>query len=157
MMAIPDSANKTAGLTLGTSVAHQILALRSHDGFDAPSNFTPGTALSNWQPTPPGNLPALLPKWGDVTPWALHSADQFAPDPLPPLNGTQYADAFNEVHIFGADNAETADRDHNGIFDRTPDQTQIAKFWANGPGTATTPGAWNHVASIVSQSQGLTL
>jgi len=40
---------------------------------------------------------------------------------------------------------------------RTPDQTQIALFWADGAGTATPPGHWNLIAEDVAQAKQNTL
>jgi hypothetical protein len=40
---------------------------------------------------------------------------------------------------------------------RTPDQDQIALFWADGVGTETPPGHWNSIAQDVSAAQGNTL
>jgi hypothetical protein len=40
---------------------------------------------------------------------------------------------------------------------RTPDQTQIALFWADGAGTETPPGHWNHIAGDVSKAKGLSV
>jgi len=39
---------------------------------------------------------------------------------------------------------------------RTAEQTEIAKFWADGPGTFTS-GHWNQIAELVSLAQGNTL
>jgi PAP2 superfamily len=40
---------------------------------------------------------------------------------------------------------------------RTPDQTEIATFWAYGPGTHTPPGCWNEIATTIAQQEGLSL
>src|SRR5439155_1701216 len=40
---------------------------------------------------------------------------------------------------------------------RTPDQTEIAQFWADGAGTEMPPGHWNHIAQDVGAAQGNTL
>jgi hypothetical protein len=40
---------------------------------------------------------------------------------------------------------------------RTADQTQVALFWNDNPGTETPPGHWNAIAAEVSADQGLTL
>ena len=37
---------------------------------------------------------------------------------------------------------------------RTADQTQIARFWADGAGTYTPPGHWNQIAAQVARSAG---
>ncbi len=40
---------------------------------------------------------------------------------------------------------------------RTPDQTNIAYFWADGAGTETPPGHWNSIAQTVATSENNTL
>src|SRR5690606_6672991 len=37
------------------------------------------------------------------------------------------------------------------------EQTEIALFWADGPGTATPPGHWLMIAQAISEADGLTL
>jgi hypothetical protein len=56
------------GEAVGQAVAQAILAWRSTDGWNAHVDYTPGTALGDWQPTPPAFLPAALPQWPNVTP-----------------------------------------------------------------------------------------
>jgi len=40
---------------------------------------------------------------------------------------------------------------------RTPEQTDIARFWADGAGSATPPGHWNLIAQDVAEMQGNTV
>src|SRR5207248_5219589 len=37
---------------------------------------------------------------------------------------------------------------------RTADQTQIARFWADGAGTVTPAGHWNAIAEQIAQQRG---
>ena len=55
--------------------------------------------------------------------------------------------AHEEVRLLGAADSAT----------RTADQTQIARFWADGAGTITPPGHWNQIAQTVAQSSSLSL
>ena len=144
---IPDGPAENKGVALGRSVAHRILALRQNDGADESVEYTIGTEPGDWQPTPPAFLPPLLPQWPYVKPFAMASADQFRPPPPPALSSEEYAAAFQQVQEIGAANSAT----------RTTDETEIAWFWVNGPGTATPPGHWNEVAQVVAQSAGNTL
>jgi hypothetical protein len=114
------------GLVFGASVADDILAMRSTDGFaqaqfpyTAPNAGAPGV----WQPTPPGFLPAALPGLGAVRPWVLNSGAQFRPDEGPDLTSRRYAEDFNEIKDIGALTSTT----------RTAEQTNIAKFWLTTP------------------------
>jgi hypothetical protein len=144
---IPDGLAEDLGVDLGETVAAEMLALRANDGSATIVPYTPGNQPGDWQPTPPANLPALLPNWPDVTPFAMTSGSQFSPDDIPALTSSQYTAAFNEVKSLGDINSAT----------RTADQTNIARFWANGGGTATPPGHLNVLAAIVAVQRGNSL
>jgi hypothetical protein len=135
------------GIEVGREVAQQILEWRSTDGSNATVPYTPGTDPGDWQPTPPANLPALAPQWPYVTPFAMTSGSQFRPDAPPSLTSAAYAAAFNEVKELGSVNSTT----------RTDEQTQIARFWNDGLGTAFAPGYWNKIAEGVAADRGLSL
>jgi membrane-associated phospholipid phosphatase len=135
------------GVEVGHEVAQQILNWRSTDGSTAVVPYTPGTAPGDWQPTPPANLPALAPQWPCVTPFAMTSGSQFRPDAPPALTSAAYAAAFNEVKSLGCADSTT----------RTDEQTQIAKFWNDGLGTAFAMGYWNRIAGQVAVDKGLGL
>ena len=134
-------------MTLGNLVADKMLALRANDGSATAVTYTPGTGAGVWIPTPPANAAALLPQWGNVTPFALTSGSQFAPSSIPALNSTAYANALNQVKDLGSATSSS----------RTADQTNIAKFWADGAGTATPPGHINKIAQAAADSQHNTL
>jgi hypothetical protein len=155
---IPDGKAEDDGVALGRSVADQILALRQGDGSGVVlPPYLGGTDPGQWRPTPrpdpanPGQelpgLPGLVPQWGDVTPFALTSTDQFRPAEQPALDSAAYTAAFNEVKELGSLTSAT----------RTADQTAIARFWANGAGTATMPGHMNLLAQIFAEQRGNTL
>jgi hypothetical protein len=110
------------GIAFGEMVADEIVAARSNDGsalaqfpFTAPGGGTPGV----WVPTPPAQLAALLPGWGEVQPWVLHAGSQFRPEEGPSLTSEEYARDFNEIKAIGSLTSET----------RTAEQTNIARFW----------------------------
>ena len=135
------------GTDVGREVARQILEWRSTDGSDRVVTYTPGTDPGDWRPTPPANLPALAPQWPYVTPFAMTSGSQFRPAAPPALDSAEYAAAFNEVKTLGSADSTT----------RTEEQTQIARFWNDGLGTAFAPGYWNRIAQDVATGQGLSL
>ena len=144
---ITDGEAETTGVTFGQTVANDILTLRSTDGFNTTVNYTPGTNPGDWQPTPPANASALLPQWGQVTPFGLTSGSQFRPAGEPVLTSDQYTTDFNQVKDLGSINSTT----------RTADQTEIAKFWADGSGTFTPPGHWNQIAQNAAATKGNSL
>ncbi len=143
LAAIPDGQAETDGVSAGRAVAGRILAMRANDGSSSTVAYTPGTNPGEWRPTPTGLQPAVLPQWPNVQPWAMTSGSQYRPDASPALSSAAYATALNEVKVIGSATSST----------RTSDQTDIAKFWANGAGTSTPPGHWNIVAGIVAEEQ----
>ena len=139
---IPDGAPLTDGIALGHSVADAILAWRSGDGFNQPVVYTPGSDPGDWQPTPPGFGPPIVPHWGNVTPFTMTSGDQFRPDGPPSLTSPEYTAAFNEVKEIGSISSTS----------RTAEETEIARFWADS-----SVSHWNQIAATVSEGQGLNL
>lgn len=144
---VADGQSENDGVALGQFVAEQILDWRSTDGSSNVVEYSPGTEPGDWQPTPPGFLPELLAQWSNVTPFAMTSTDQFRPDGPPALDSAEYAAEVNQVKELGSIDSTT----------RTADQTEIANFWADGPGTFTPPGHWNQIAEYVALAQGNTL
>jgi hypothetical protein len=147
LASMPDGSGKTKGVTFGQSVGSSVLALRANDGSGDVVNYIPGDQPGDWIPTPPGYLPAALPQWPKVTPFAMNSGDQFRGGGPPALDSAEYAAGYNYVKEIGRVDSAV----------RTADQTEVAHFWINGPGTATPPGHWNQIAAHVAQQQGTTL
>jgi hypothetical protein len=144
---IPDSMEKTNGIALGQDVGGQIIALRLNDHSSDMVPYTPGTDPGDWQPTPPGFAPAMLPNWAIVTPFAMTSNSQFRPVVPPDLTSAQYTADFNEVKTLGASTGST----------RTMEQSDIAMFWMDMPGTITTVGRWNLIAQQVANNHATNL
>ncbi len=147
LAAISNGPHKTHGIAWGESVAAQILALRANDGSNAtvapPSDSGPGF----WQPTPPQFAPYVLPQWGFVIPFAMPTGHSFRPSGPPALGSGKYLSDLNEVKALGAQIGST----------RTPEQSLIALFWADGAGTETPPGHWNSIAQEVGTARGNTI
>lgn len=144
---IPENPRKRLGGAWGDFVAQKILALRSNDGSEAtvapPNHSGPGF----WEPTPSGFAPYLLPQWAFMDPFVMTEPTQFRPPGPPALDSQRYAEDYNEVKLLGRATGSA----------RTPDQSQIAVFWADGAGTETPPGHWNSIARTVATSQGNSL
>jgi hypothetical protein len=147
LAAIPNSPQKTHGITWGEFVGSQILAARANDGSNAIVQPPGGSGPGVWVPTPPAFLPYLLPQWGFVAPFGMSSSSQFRPPGPPSLDSQQYVADYEEVRELGAAVGST----------RTEDQTEIALFWADGAGTETPPGHWNSIAQIIAAARGNTL
>ncbi len=129
------------GIAVGEDAAHAILAARLNDGasqaqfaYSAPGAGSPGVWVAI------GTAAPLLPGWGAVTPWVLHNDGQFHPAGPPSLNSERYARDYREVKEIGALNSTT----------RTPEQTEIGRFWLGTPSAI-----WNRVARQVIEARGL--
>src|SRR5262245_56799558 len=127
---ISNSPPKSRGIAVGAFVAAAILTARANDGAVGTSDYHTTDAPGYHQPDPlhPGQG-FLTPWWGQVTPFALPDVTPYFSPPPPSLNSADYAAAFNEVKVAGAADAETSDRDSNGLPDRTAEQRQIGIFW----------------------------
>lgn len=154
---IPDGQGKTDGINLGNLCASDMNTWRSSDNSTAVVPYTEPATPGIWRPTPAANAPALLPGWGDVTPFGITAGNQFRPAGPVLMDSPDYAAQVRQVRILGAIDAETSDRDNNGVPDRTADQTQIARFWAQGGGTSTPPGMWNQIAKVIADTHGSSL
>jgi hypothetical protein len=149
---VPNGPAEAVGIALGHFVAGAVLAWRSTDGSAAVVPYTPGTDPGDWQPTPRPNpspppaelpgLPASTPQWPYVTPFAMTSGDQFRAGPPPALTDADYTEAYLEVKSLGSIGSTT----------RTPEQTEIALYWANAG-----VGLWNQITHTVSVAHDLTL
>jgi PAP2 superfamily protein len=134
------------GLGFGRTVADGIIALREEDGatlaaypYLPPNAGAPGV----WVPiSTAASAQALLPGWGNVTPWVLRSGSQFRPDAPPALDSEAYARDFAEVRQLGALVNST----------RSDEQTQIALFWRASP-----TALWNPILVRALQSRNLGL
>jgi len=146
LAAIPEGQAKADGIAVGQRCAIVVNKRLDTDGADAASqpvyvstgqpgdyDRTPFNA-----PTPPGVV-GLFPGWGRVQPWAIDVADHQVPGP-DPLDSIQYAFDVQYLKAIGSMDSQW----------RTPEQTEIAKFWAEGA-----PAGWNRIANTVIQQKGL--
>src|SRR5438876_402686 len=91
------------GETLTRILAGMLVAcaFRADDGSNAVVPYTPGTAPGDWQPAPPALAAALLPGWGQVTPFGLGDVSRFRLPPPPGLRTGKYENDYNEVKRLG--------------------------------------------------------
>jgi hypothetical protein len=149
-----DGAARTQGVVVGRAAGAAMLALRKDDGATKDAPYTPVTGPGKWRPHPnpdppdppiankelaPGYAPAILPGWGNVTPFTLLSASQFWLPGPPALTSEAYARDYNKVKRVGGQQSEA----------RTAEQTEIARFWFEGP------PAWSRIARAVATARGL--
>jgi hypothetical protein len=116
---LPDGKAKTDGIAYGTLAANNLIALRAHDGRNAPILFTQPPAPGVWRPTPPAFLPMFVPWLGAVNPLLVRSGAQFGePGPPPALTSRRYTRDFAEVKALGSatSTARTADQTSTALF-----------------------------------------
>lgn len=147
LFALPNNAARAAGLAWGRQVAQDLVTERAFDGATFGVDYRPSHGPGRWEPTPLLFASALLPQWPGVTPFTLVSGDQFRPGPPPALGSPEWALQCNEVQSLGALNSLV----------RTPEQTEIAWFWADGVGTETPPGHWIRIAAQLAEAKNLPL
>ncbi|HKA07621.1 MAG TPA: phosphatase PAP2 family protein [Gemmataceae bacterium] len=135
------------GIGLGRHVGAATCDWRYDDGSAREVRYTAGREPGAWNPTPPTFTRPLAPHWPKVTCFVLRGGAQLRPDGPPALTSDAYTAAFDEVKRLGSKNSTA----------RTREQTEIARFWADGEGTVTPPGHWNRIAQTVSRQRGLTL
>ena len=151
---ITDGPGRNKGVAVGRAAGAAISALRKDDGATRDVPYTPGMGPGKWRPHPnpaPANPPIANPEvargyqptanpgWVNVTPFTLLSASQFWLPGPPALTSEAYARDYNEVKNVGGKVSTV----------RTADQTQIARFWFEGPGN------WNTIARTVATTRGL--
>jgi len=114
LAAIADGPARTAGIAAGARAAAAVLALRANDVI-APDVSRPFTTPGVYVPT----AAVAAPQWPQRAPWLMTSAAQFRPGPPPALTSEAWARDVNEVRELGS----------RGSTRRTPEQTDIARFW----------------------------
>ena len=133
-----DVATYRRSVAFGRAVADAVYAWSltdgGHEGYtrNFPDNYIPPSGPGLWVSTPPSYAKALQPTWGQNRPFVLPDGNA-CPAPPPPAYSEDPNSAFY---------AEAAEVYKVGLT-RTPEQTEIAKFWADDPGlTSTPPGHW---------------
>ncbi len=131
--AIEHSESIRRGREWGEHVANAVVAWRNADGLNPPASpYLGSLAVGKWRPTPPGNLPGLVPTLATTQPFVIPTPSSFRPAGPPPLASPEYAASVNEVKSVGELVSAT----------RTPDQTESALFWAGTVGSF-----WNRAAA----------
>ncbi len=119
---LPDGPGREAGIAIGAAAGRTVLRDRANDGRNGQPIPVPPPGPGVWVPTPPNTIGTS--SWlGRVRPFVLRSASQFRPDGPPALTSAQWARDFNETRILGSATSTA----------RTPEQTEVARFWADPP------------------------
>lgn len=131
LSSISDEVSKVKGVEIGKQAAIVMLQKRQGDfpylfATYAPSSNDPGVYQANFPPYMFPNPPiwpanaVYVPKLGDLAPFGIESSDQFMNEAPYPIESKEYARDYNEVKTLGC----------AGCTARTPEQTDIAEFWA---------------------------
>jgi hypothetical protein len=95
-----------------------------------------------WRLTPPSFAAPQTPWVGQVRPFVLKSADRVLPDPPPPLQSSEWVEAFNQIKTYGEATSS----------ERTSEQTAVARFWS-----ANVVRQYNRAARDLAQQRDLGL
>lgn len=140
---------KAEGVAFGRFVADTILAQRANDGSSNNNPYVPPDGDYVWRPETqgPNQGVAVGVNWGEVKPFAIPNTADFAPDGLDGVPGTdRFVEELEEVRVLGGKQSTA-----NTTVTRTPDQTEIAIFWADDrPDTFRPYGQLNQIAEEVS-------
>ena len=140
---IPAGRAKDGGVVVGEIAAAAMLAARAKDGrFPAdPVGFPsePPWPAGRWRPTLPGfvNDPFAWVQY--VKPFLIDDPARFRSAGPNKLTSAKYAREFDEVEQLGSLTSST----------RTADQTDMARFWAEGP------AIWTRIARQLSTAREL--
>jgi Ca2+-binding RTX toxin-like protein len=195
--------NTRTAAGIGNVMAETLMTFRRHDGsnqlgddpngtqgvaYSDTSGYTPVNSadqvvdIEHWQPlhtpidNPNGPVPKFLtPHWGNVTPFALDSSDQFRPPQPKPFLSSAYQDGVVDLQAgtvtlpdttvfnltdpgvvnpdFIAQAQEVVDYSA-GLTDK---QKLIAEFWEDPGGTYFPPGHWMQFSVDVSARDSQTL
>lgn len=140
LTAVRDGPAKTAGLATGQAAALAAMNRRQGDGADVAAQpaYVPGSGAGEYRFTAPFDF-AAQPGWGRVQPFVI-DLRQHALDGPQALTGAAYARDLAYVREIG----------HVASKTRTPEQSEIAKFWYED-----SPLGWNRIANSVVRERGL--
>jgi hypothetical protein len=142
--AVEDPTDVAAGEAIGAAAAAAMIAARTGDGRIGGSQFfTEGTDAGEWRnAVGPLNPAGNNFKWvGDVTPFLIEDAADFATSGPQPLTSGKYATEFDQVKALGSATGST----------RTADQTEMAHFWVDHA-----LAMWTRIFRQLSANQDLT-
>jgi hypothetical protein len=140
----------TRSRTFGTTIGVAILDWAGTDGYTQWNNCTyvVPTGPGLWEPTPPAFAPSpLQPCWGNMRPFVMLFASECMPLPFPAYStaaGSPFEIEAREVY--------------DTVNSLSPEELEIALFWADNPGqTGTPPGHWISILSQVCVAEGIDL
>jgi hypothetical protein len=131
------------GEAVGRAVAGWAASDGGHQGYltNFPTSYTSPVGPGLWEPTPPGFLPIpLQPFWGNNRRFIHATCHPSPPPEYSEQSDSEFFGHAEQVYLTGEN--------------LTGEQTAIALFWADDPGTVTPPGhSLSLTAQILTQEQ----
>jgi len=118
---IPNGVGMVHGKRVGEAAAAAIIALRQNDGRGAAVTLDVDPEPGVWRPTDALSTPMAVPWLGFVKPLVLESPTQFSLSGPDDISTAEYAQDFEEVKAYGADEGSS----------RSDRQTETALFWTD--------------------------
>jgi Leucine-rich repeat (LRR) protein len=143
----PAKSSRREAIEFGRAVVDGVIAMRDHDGWNAPATIRRGTGIGEWRPTPPDFRPPQDPQWATMQTFALTVPGQFRPPGPPSVGSEAFRRALAAVASIGSADSSV----------RTVEQTEIARYWSDAIGTYAPAGHWNAIAATIVGSMGLGL
>jgi hypothetical protein len=140
-----DSASVARSIAFGKEIGNRMFLWSAtdaiaHEGFlkNFPSTFTAPVGEGFWVSTNPANPRPLQPFWGNVRTFVPNLTSDVV-SPAPPAFSADINSKFYEAAFLV----------YQTVNELTPQQTTIAKFWADDAGVSFTPPG--HVMAVTSQ------
>ncbi len=136
---VTDGSAKAAGVATGKASAAATLTRRARDGAaEAAVPYLPRSGPGEYQFTGPFDF-AAQPGWGKVKPFVVDLREHALPGPQG-LATEEYARDLAHVLVIGGEKSTV----------RTPEQSEIAKFWYED-----SPLGWNRIANSAIRQRNL--
>lgn len=159
---IPGSQAKSLGMEWGRKVGLKVVKMRTNDGSE-PSEvnyyldrYPQRDDVLAWKPTGPFYTAspgpafdsferAAFPGQGAITPWTMKSGSQFRVSGFYHPASPEFAADFKYLKAMGRGDSRL----------RTPEQSEIALFWEDGPWGITPPGHFLYLSAQALQNMPL--
>jgi hypothetical protein len=137
---VPDGPARASGIATGYAAARATMIRRQADGHDTAATpvYVPRPGPGEYQFTPPFSF-AAQPGWGRVQPFVINLEEHALEGPQP-LTSVAYALDLAYVKAIG----------HTASTIRTPEQSEIARFWYED-----SPIGWNRIANTAVRQRNL--
>jgi membrane-associated phospholipid phosphatase len=135
----PDGAPRARAAAFGEALAAALISRREGDGAEAAGASRSELGPGPWRPTPPDFRAPFAPQWAKLQTFAMAEPAQFRPPGPPAVDSPAFRESKLQVMALGAL--------HSTV--RTPEQTEIARYWSDAIGTYAPAGHWNAIAASI--------